>query len=68
MVDEHTALHAWAATLELADLYALTVCDAACLELAQRLRLPLASYDHELMQACKSAGVPIFPDRSYAQQ
>ena len=47
----------WSITLDLADLYSLTVYDAAYLELAQRRRLPLATIDAALARAAKAAGV-----------
>ncbi|MDW6021800.1 type II toxin-antitoxin system VapC family toxin [Mesorhizobium sp. BAC0120] len=56
-IDQETNLHAWQATLSLADRYALTVYDAAYLELAQRRRLPLATLDRRLDQAAREAGV-----------
>ena len=43
----------------LAVAYRLTSYDAAYLELAQRRDLPLATFDAELIAACKSAGVDI---------
>jgi len=59
--DAHTDAHAWNATLALADLHGLTVYDAAYLELAQRLRLPLASLDMALVRAALAAGVTVLP-------
>lgn len=56
--DSETALHVWAATLELADQHALTVYDAVYLELAIRRRLALASLDKELVEAGRRAGLP----------
>ncbi len=47
----------WNATVALADLYQLTVYDAAYLELAQRMRAPLATLDDSLMRACKASAV-----------
>jgi predicted nucleic acid-binding protein len=44
---------------QLAITYGLTSYDAAYLELAQRLNLPLATLDAELITACKSAGVTV---------
>jgi len=46
--------HAWDPTLSLAQRCRLTLYDAAYLELAQRLRLPLASLD----QALRAHAVP----------
>ncbi len=60
-VDSDTAANAWGATVRLADLYGLTVYDAAYLELAQRLRLPLATLDRDLAKAARAAGIEILP-------
>jgi predicted nucleic acid-binding protein len=60
-VDSDTAANAWSATVRLADLYGLTVYDAAYLELAQRLRLPLATLDQDLAKAARAAGVEVLP-------
>lgn len=45
--------------MEIADLYRLTVYDALYLELAQRLRLPLATLDDALARATRQAGVAL---------
>ena len=45
---------------DLAAEYRLTAYDAAYLELAQRLALPLATQDRDLMKAAKAAGVGLF--------
>lgn len=58
-VDDESADRAWAATVTLSDLYGLTVYDAAYLELAQRLRLPLATLDDGLARASRAAGVAL---------
>ena len=60
-VDGDTAANAWGASVHLADLYGLTIYDAAYLELAQRLRLPLATLDRDLAKAARAAGVPVLP-------
>ncbi len=57
-VDDETALRAWPDTLPLAQLHDLTVYDAAYLELAVRLGLPLASLDTQLKEAAAAVGVP----------
>jgi predicted nucleic acid-binding protein len=57
VADKETQLHAWKSTLLLASALGLTVYDAAYLELAQRLRLPLATLDHALATAAKETGV-----------
>jgi predicted nucleic acid-binding protein len=56
-VDSDTDLHAWGSTLSLAERCRLTVYDAAYLELAQRLRLPLATLDQDLRAACRAVRV-----------
>ena len=56
-IDPETNIHAWKATLVLADRHDLTPYDAAYLELAQRRRLPLATLDRRLGQAADTAGV-----------
>lgn len=55
-IDGHTMSLAWSQTLALADRFALTVYDAAYLELALRRRLPLATLDKALLAALKKAG------------
>jgi predicted nucleic acid-binding protein len=47
------------AAIELADLYRLTIYDALYLELAQRLKLPLATLDDALARATQRAGVSL---------
>jgi predicted nucleic acid-binding protein len=42
-IDDQTDIHAWGETLRVADLFRLTMYDAAYLELAQRRTLPLAT-------------------------
>jgi predicted nucleic acid-binding protein len=46
---------------ELAGLWALSVYDAAYLELAARLELPLACKDGPLREAARRHGVPVLP-------
>ncbi|EQD30648.1 PilT protein domain protein [mine drainage metagenome] len=58
-IDPDTASFAWSETLRLADTYDLTVYDAAYLELAQRLSLPLASQDGQLRLAAKKCSVAL---------
>jgi predicted nucleic acid-binding protein len=58
-VDEESLLHAWSATVRLADRHGLTVHDAAYLELAQRRRLPLATLDMALARAAQAEGIEI---------
>ncbi len=58
-IDDETAVQAWVATATLAARFQLTVHDAAYLELAQRLTLPLATRDRALRAAASSLGVPL---------
>ena len=51
----------WHDTLALARAHRLTSYDAAYLELALRLGLPLASRDQALQAAARSEGVPLLP-------
>jgi predicted nucleic acid-binding protein len=55
-VDEETAARAWSDILHVARSYELSAYDAAYLELAIRLGLPLASLDDKLKAAAASAG------------
>jgi predicted nucleic acid-binding protein len=45
--------------LQLADRHHLTIYDAAYLELARRLSLPLATLDRDLRAAAEALGVPL---------
>lgn len=56
-VDAETDQHAWGATLHLAERHQLTLYDAACLELALRRNLPLATLDEDLRQAANTEKV-----------
>ena len=58
-IDLETDRHAWTTTLHLADRCRLTVYDAAYLELALRLDLPLATLDRELRAAGNELGVTV---------
>jgi predicted nucleic acid-binding protein len=57
--DPDTDTFAWSATLRLAERSGLTLYDAAYLELAQRLNLPLATLDQELRTAGSTLGVAL---------
>lgn len=59
LVDDETALHAWEATLALADKHGLTPYDAAYLELALRRNLPLATLDKALKSAAEDEGLDV---------
>jgi predicted nucleic acid-binding protein len=58
-VDADTDTYAWSTTLHLAERFALTIYDAAYLELAQRRRLPLATLDKELRSAAPALGIEL---------
>jgi len=58
-VDAETDRQAWGPTARLSERYRLTSYDAAYLELALRLGLPLASLDSELRLAAQTEGVPL---------
>ena len=50
------------AAMDLARKHGLTAYDATYLELAQRLALPLATFDRKLAEAARAAGVRVFGD------
>ena len=56
-VDPVSASRTWSAALDLANAHALSVYDAMYLELAVRMRMPLATLDRALLGAARSAGV-----------
>lgn len=58
-LDAETSIRAWHETLRLADAYRLTAYDAAYLELAHRLALPLATLDAELRVAAQALGLAV---------
>jgi predicted nucleic acid-binding protein len=58
-LDPETDRHAWGATARLATRHGLTLYDAAYLELARRLDLPLATLDEDLRDAALAEGVPL---------
>ena len=58
-IDPDTDTFAWSATLRLAERCGLTLYDAAYLELARRLDLPLATLDQELRAAGSALGVTL---------
>jgi predicted nucleic acid-binding protein len=61
VIDDETASQAWIATAQLAERYDLTAYDAAYLELALRLDLPLATNDAALIAAARAAGASLLP-------
>lgn len=58
-IDDETAGRVWRATSQLAERYRLTAYDATYLELALRLRVPLATADKLLVVAAQQAGVAL---------
>ena len=58
-VDAATSMYAFQYTTSLAQTHSLTSYDAAYLELAMRLGLPLATKDEDLKKACKRLGVKL---------
>ncbi len=60
VIDPETPAIAWTDILALARLHSLSIDDAAYLELALRLNLPLATTDAALTRAANAAGVSIF--------
>ena len=59
-VDDQTVAHAWSDTMHLARAHNLSAYDAAYLELAIRLGLPLAALNGKLRNAAQATGVPLF--------
>jgi len=58
-LDTETAEQAWTITNLLVERHGLTLYDAAYLELAQRLGLPLATLNTDLRTAANALGVPL---------
>jgi predicted nucleic acid-binding protein len=58
-LDHEMAPQAWGVTVRLAENDHLTLYDAAYLELAQRLNLPLATLDAELRAAATALGISL---------
>ncbi len=52
----------WGETLALADRHGLSIYDAAYLELAMRMRLPLATLDRALAAAARTIGLDALPN------
>ncbi len=59
-VDAHTEIRGWVEIPALAYEHGLTTYDAAYLELALRLNVPLATLDGDLARAARRAGVTLF--------
>lgn len=60
LVDDETNRRAWSDIFHLARTYSIPVHSAAYLELALRLKLPLATTDATLSRSALVAGVPIY--------
>ena len=60
-IDSDTAMRAWTGTAALAERHGLTAYNAAYLELALRLDLPLATRDRALVRAAGALGVEVSP-------
>lgn len=58
-VDADTNRYAWTETIRMSDRFGLTLYDAAYIELAQRLSLPVASLDRHLRAAAYAVGLPL---------
>lgn len=56
--DSAGAAHIWTDCIDLADRHGLSLYDATYLELAKRLRRPLATLDQRLANAAREAGIP----------
>ena len=60
-LDAEPTHHSLAEVVSLAREHRLTTYDAAYVELARRRRLPLATLDTRLAEACRKAGVAVLP-------
>lgn len=56
-IDPASASRVWGPALDLASEHCLSICDAMYLELALRMRLPLATLDQALAAAAQAAGM-----------
>jgi predicted nucleic acid-binding protein len=61
--DDQTEQHAGQTTLNLARRHGLSVYDAAYLELAMRMGLPLGSKDELLRKVARTVGTSVLPER-----
>ena len=55
--DRHGSDHVWSTSVDLATAHGLSLYDATYLELAKRMRLPLATLDARLAEAAKKEGI-----------
>ncbi|MYB51445.1 MAG: type II toxin-antitoxin system VapC family toxin [Acidobacteriia bacterium] len=58
-IDHVATDRVWGAALDLAEACRISAYDAMCLELALRLRLPLATLDRALATAARASGVGV---------
>lgn len=58
-IDPVSTDRAWGVVIELGDAYRISAYDAVYLELALRLRLPLATLDQALAAAAQQTGVDV---------
>lgn len=61
LADTQTSENAWKQSLVLCDRHSLTIYDAAYLELALRMNLPIATFDAVLAQAAVHEGLKVVP-------
>jgi predicted nucleic acid-binding protein len=59
VIDMESPNYLWTTTIDLAHRHRLSVYDAIYLELAIRLKLPLATLDNDLRHAAEREGVPL---------
>lgn len=59
LVHDMTGIERTRSAVDIADLHNLTVYDAIYLDLAARIRLPLATLDKKLANAARAANVPL---------
>ena len=58
-VDPVSGFRTWGAAFDLANAHGISVYDAMYLELAERMRMPLATLDRALRAAAQAAGVEV---------
>ena len=63
VTDDQTEKHSSQTTLSLARRHSLSVSDAAYLELAMRLALPLGSKDRPLRKVARAVGIRVLPGK-----
>lgn len=58
-LDDETNDQVWSTTIRISDRLGPTVYDATCVELALRLKLPLATLDREIIAAARSESIEL---------